>query len=83
MSDCFIFTTGSGSGALPGEVNLAGTATEAIYGYSEQWSCAVGYRDSIPSMQAKIKTCVALMYLTNFGVVIGGADKVTFVGGFS
>lgn len=84
MSDCFIFITGTGSQGGPvGEINLYGTAQEASQSYNVSWVCYVGYRDSIPLMQTKIKACVALNFLNEIGVVVGGSDKVTFVNGFS
>lgn len=81
MSDCVIFVTGTTSGAIAGEINISGLAQESSLSYLEQWNCHLSYRDNAATMQAKIKACVALMYLTNFAVVIGGSDKVTIMGG--
>lgn len=80
MSDCFVFTTGSSNSGVVGTINLTGYAQETTYNYSEQWLCTVNYGDNAATIQAKVKACVALMYLTNWSVVIGGSDKVMFFG---
>ena len=80
MSDCFVFTIGSTPGSVVGSIRLTGYAQEATLNYSEQWDCLVNYSDNAATIQAKIKACVVLMYLTNWGVVIGGSDKVMISG---
>lgn len=80
MSDCFVFVTGTTSGAVAGSINLTGVAQESSLNILETWNCHVSYNDNAATIQAKIKTCVVLMYLTLYGVVIGGSDKVLIAG---
>lgn len=81
MSDCMIFIVGTTGGNPPGTINLQGNAQEESRGELNQFSCHVNYRDNAATMQAKIKQCVIEMYLKDFGVTIGGADKITIMGG--
>lgn len=83
MSDCFIFIQGTSSGQAPNTINLRGVAQESILNLPEDWSCIVNYGDNATTIQAKIKVCVVELYLTTRNIVIGGSDKVTFVGGIS
>lgn len=84
MADCFIFVTNPTSGNGVGEINLQGLAQDSSLPTPEQWTCIVGFKDNVTTMQTKIKACVAEIYLRERGVVIGlPGDKITFVGGFS
>lgn len=83
MSNCFIFTTGTTGGNPPGQINLQGFSQEESLQTQDQWSCLVNYNDNVATIQAKIKLCVTESYLLNRAIIIGGSDKVTFVGGFS
>ena len=83
MPNAVVFIQGPASGSQTYEINYSGLTLCEAHNVAEQWTCIVNYSDNATTMQAKIKTCVVAMWQQTWGITIGGADKVVFVGGIS